>query len=167
MGPADVMLPDVRLWSIHPRYLDVNGLVAVWRESLLAQAVLGGFTRGYTHHPQLIRFRERSGAITTYLHAIADEADRRGYSFDRSRITRPRRRVSLTVTAGQIEYEWEHLKRKLRERSPADYRRALREASPMPHPCFKVVPGGVADWEARRPASRAPRRSSPAGRGRR
>ena len=140
----------MRLWSIHPQYLDVKGLLAVWREALLAQAVLGGRTRGYTQHPQLIRFRPRRGAITTYLHAIADEADRRGYSFDRSRITAPWRRVSLTVTAGQLEYEWAHLKRKLRARSPADYRRALREPDPLPHPCFTVVPGGVADWEVRR-----------------
>jgi len=137
----------VRLWSIHPQYLDVKGLLAVWREGLLAQAVLAGRTRGYTQHPQLIRFRPQRGAIATYLHAIADEADRRGYAFDRSRITAPRRRISLTVTAVQLEYEWAHLKRKLRARSPADYRRALRERDPLPHPCFRVVPGGVADWE--------------------
>ncbi|HEV8434417.1 MAG TPA: pyrimidine dimer DNA glycosylase/endonuclease V [Thermoanaerobaculia bacterium] len=154
------MLIALRLWSIHPQYLDVKGLVAVWREGLLAQAVLGGLTRGYTQHPQLIRFRPRREAIAMYLHAIADEADRRGYAFDRSRITAPRRRVVLTVTAGQLEYEWAHLKRKLRERSPADYRRTLRARDPLPHSCFRVVRGGGADWEVRTPASRAPRRSS-------
>ena len=137
------------LWSIHPQYLDVKGLVAVWREGLLAQAVLGGLTRGYTHHPQLIRFKSSRGAIATYLHSIADEADRRGYSFDRSRIVTPGRAVVLTVTTGQLEYEWSHLKRKLRERSPADYRRVIRERNPLPHPCFTVVPGGIADWERR------------------
>lgn len=161
------MLPKMRLWSIHPQYLDVKGLLAVWREGLLAQAVLAGLTRGYTHHPQLTRFRPERHAIATYLHAIADEADRRGYAFDRSRITGPRRRVLLTVTTGQIEYEWVHLRRKLRERSPADYRRAVRERDPLPHPCFKVVPGGVADWEVRKPAARAPKRSSPARKARR
>jgi len=149
------MLPAVRLWSIHPQYLDVKGLVAVWREGLLAQAVLGGRTRGYTNHPQLIRFQSQRRALAGYLHAIADEADRRGYAFDRSRITGPRRRVLLTVTAGQLDYEWAHLKRKLRERSPAAYRRALREARPLPHPCFKVVPGEVANWE--RGTVRSPR----------
>lgn len=161
------MLPGVRLWSIHPQYLDVKGLLAVWREGLLAQAVLAGLTRGYTQHPQLIRFRGARGAIGTYLHAIADEADRRGYAFDRRRITERRRSTLLTVTAGQLDYEWQHLKRKLRERSPADYRRLMRERDPLPHPCFEVVPGGVADWEVRTPGARAPKRSSPAGKARR
>ena len=160
------MLHPVRLWSIHPSYLDVKGLVAVWREGLLAQAVLAGRTRGYTHHPQLIRFRARRYAIATYLHSIADEAEDRGYAFDRSRIDLPRRRVLLVVTTGQLAYEWDHLKRKLRDRSPAYYR-MVRERDPLPHPCFKVVPGPVADWEVRTPASRAPKRSSPGGKARR
>jgi hypothetical protein len=43
----------MRLWSLHPQYLDPQGLVALWREALLAQAVLRGKTRGYKHHPQL------------------------------------------------------------------------------------------------------------------
>lgn len=30
----------MRLWSIHPCYLDSKGLIALWRESLLAQACL-------------------------------------------------------------------------------------------------------------------------------
>ena len=34
-----------------------QGLVALWREALLARAVLRGKTRGYRHHPQLHRFR--------------------------------------------------------------------------------------------------------------
>ncbi|HEY2093841.1 MAG TPA: pyrimidine dimer DNA glycosylase/endonuclease V [Thermoanaerobaculia bacterium] len=161
------MLHPVRLWSIHPSHLDGKRLVAVWREGLLAQAVLAGRTRGYAHHPQLIRFRERRHAIAAYLHSIADEAEGRGYAFDRSRIELPRRRVLLVVTVGQLEYEWEHLKRKLRERSPADYRRLARQRDPLLHPCFTVVPGPVADWEVRTPASRAPRRSSPGGKARR
>jgi len=164
------MLHPVRLWSIHPSYLDAKGVVAVWREALLAQAVLAGLTRGYTRHPQLNRFREHDDAalaIAAYLHEIADEADRRGYSFDRSRIARPRRSVTLVVTSGQLAYEWIHLKRKLRERSPADYRRIVATKDPRPHPCFRVIPGGVADWEVRTPVSREPRRSSPAGKARR
>ena len=47
----------MRLWSLHPALLDRAGIVACWRESLLAQAVLAGRTRGYTRHPQLARFR--------------------------------------------------------------------------------------------------------------
>ena len=48
----------VRIWSLHPDHLDRQGLTACWRETLLAQAVLAGRTRGYTRHPQLARFQE-------------------------------------------------------------------------------------------------------------
>jgi hypothetical protein len=146
------MLRDVRLWSLHPKYLDAAGLVALWREGLLAQAVLSDRTRGYTHHPQLIRFRERCDpreAIAGYLHRVADEADRRGYHFDRSRIRLRGEANVMVVTVGQLLYEWQHLKRKLRVRSPAHYRRLLRERQPSPHPGFVVVAGGIADWEKR------------------
>jgi hypothetical protein len=36
----------MRLWTLHPKYLDARGLVALWREALLAQKVLRGATRG-------------------------------------------------------------------------------------------------------------------------
>jgi len=49
----------MRLWSLHPAYLDARGLGALWREGLLAQAVLRGKTRGYRSHPQLERWRAR------------------------------------------------------------------------------------------------------------
>ena len=83
----------MRLWSLHPRYLDVKGLLAAWREGLLAQKVLEGLTKGYTHHPQLDRFRAAAdplSAISRYLSAIADEADARAYRFDRLKIHDPR-----------------------------------------------------------------------------
>lgn len=38
---------DMRIWSLHPSYLDAKGLVALWRETLLAQKVLLGATVGY------------------------------------------------------------------------------------------------------------------------
>ncbi|HNX99076.1 MAG TPA: pyrimidine dimer DNA glycosylase/endonuclease V, partial [Candidatus Aminicenantes bacterium] len=72
----------MRLWSIHPRYLDGRGLVALWREALLARKVLTGRTRGYRHHPQLARFRATAdplGTIDRYLAGVLAEADRRGY----------------------------------------------------------------------------------------
>ena len=43
----------MRLWSLHPKYLDKLGLLGLWRESLLAQKVLLGKTKGYKNHPQL------------------------------------------------------------------------------------------------------------------
>ena len=140
----------MRLWSLHPQYLDPAGLVAVWREGLLAQAVLAGNTRGYTHHPQLTRFRAHEkprAALATYLHAIAAEATRRGYRFDVTKLPRLHPTTPVPVTRGQLRYEWEHLLRKLETRNAAWYARALEVKRPRAHPCFVVVPGRVEGWE--------------------
>ena len=88
------------LWSMHPRYLDRTGLVALWRQALLAQQVLAGRTRGYRRHPQLERFRAlhcSSAAIGAYLGTIADEAQRRGYRFHRAKIEIRAYYASLSV----------------------------------------------------------------------
>ncbi len=148
----------MRLWSLHPKHLDTAGLVALWREGLLAQAVLRGRTRGYRAHPQLVRFRECRfpiAAIATYLAEVEREAARRGYRFDASLIARRRTTRTLPVTEGQLRCEWAHLKKKLRRRAPAAHRALLAEAC-TPHPLFVVVPGPVSAWErsARRPARR-------------
>ena len=140
----------MRLWSLHPKYLDAKGLVAVWREALLAQKVLQGQTRGYRHHPQLQRFKKRpapAAAVAAYLESIYEEAARRGYQFDRSKIAPHGRIHSIAVTQGQLDYEWQHLKRKLRLRAPARYRALFKVAFPEPHPLFRVVAGEVESWE--------------------
>jgi hypothetical protein len=140
----------VRLWSLHPRFLDRQGLTACWRESLLAQAVLAGATRGYTRHPQLERFREHPDAVElvgAYLAGVADEADARGYRFDRHRIRVPSDAVGrVEVTDGQLAHEWRHLLGKLEVRSP-ELAERWRDAEPAPHPLFRVVPGPIATWE--------------------
>jgi hypothetical protein len=140
----------VRIWSIHPRYLDPAGLVALWRETLLAQKVLRGLTRGYRSHPQLTRFAARAdpvGVVGAYLAAVADEAAARGYRFDRSRIFGAAPAEPLTVTDGQMAYEWSHLLAKLAVRSPALHAAHAGEESPGLHPLFVAVPGGVEPWE--------------------
>lgn len=141
----------MRLWSIHPRYLDPPGLVALWREALLAQAVLSGRTRGYLHHPQLLRFREQRNpraAIAAYLQAVANEAEQRGYAFDRTRITARPSTITMHVTDGQLRLEWEHLKAKLRVRNAAWYEKVARlRRRPPAHPLFVIVRGSVAEWE--------------------
>ena len=139
----------MRLWSLHPRHLDARGLVALWREALLAQQVLLGKTRGYRHHPQLERFRgagDPAGAIACYLESVATEAAGRGYRFDRSRI-HTAGEVRLLVTAGQLAHEWTHLRAKLERRAPADLARMAAVNAPEPHPMFDVVAGGVEAWE--------------------
>ncbi|MBN9376612.1 MAG: pyrimidine dimer DNA glycosylase, partial [Cellulomonas sp.] len=118
-------------------------------ESLLAQAVLVGATKGYQHHPQLDRFREQPdpmAAIGAYLAGLRDEATARGYRFDAGRILRQGEPVRLTVTDGQLALEWRHLGAKLAARSPKDAER-WSTAAPAPHPLFVVIPGPVASWE--------------------
>jgi len=141
----------MRIWSLHPRYLDRQGLTACWRETLLAQAVLEGATRGYTRHPQLERFRAASdplGAIGDHLAGIAEEATARGYRFDGSKVhRRSTPAVRLEVTDGQLALEWEHLLRKLSVRSPELAVRWSGIELPDPHPLFTVVDGPVATWE--------------------
>lgn len=140
----------MRLWSLHPRYLDSRGLVALWREALLAQAVLGGLTRGYTRHPQLQRFREAPqpmAAIADYLRAVQAEATARGYRFDAAKIVAAHAAPSITLTRGQLEYEWEHLVAKLRVRDAAWLAQFSTLPLPEPHPLFELAPGPVAEWE--------------------
>jgi hypothetical protein len=153
----------VRLWSLHPSYLDRQGLTACWRESLLAQAVLAGRTRGYRHHPQLDRFRatpDPLAAVAAYLHGVAHEADRRGYRFDRSRVLAPAATgPGLEVPDGQLRHEWGQLRPRLEARSPQWLARletlgesagrpgAAEPPLPLPHPLFTVVTGPVAPWE--------------------
>lgn len=140
----------MRLWTVHPRYLDSKGLVAAWREALLAQKVLAGATKGYRHHPQLVRFQaqpEPLSAIAAFLAGIADEAQSRGYHFDSSKISQPRFRGRIPETNGQLLYEWKHLTAKLRVRAPRLARQFRGIALPDPHPLFRIVEGEVRDWE--------------------
>ncbi|WP_316366509.1 pyrimidine dimer DNA glycosylase/endonuclease V [Candidatus Thiodiazotropha sp. CDECU1] len=140
----------MRLWSIHPDYLDAKGLVALWREALLAQKVLQGQTKGYTNHPQLTRFKEASdplGAIATYLRHVVAEADKRGYKFDKGKISIKGARKQLYVTEGQINYEFNHLSLKLKQRDPAAYAKIRKTSVIKPHPLFILHKGSVEEWE--------------------
>jgi hypothetical protein len=139
----------VRIWTVHPRYLDPRGLVALWREALLARAVLMGQTRGYRHHPQLERFRSHPAprsAINGYLAGVLAEARVRSYAFDGRKVGPVRDRAPIPVTAGQLDHEWDHLLRKLRARRPELYRR-WRATAAEAHPLFRIVPGPVEAWE--------------------
>jgi hypothetical protein len=142
----------MRLWTVHPRYLDPKGLVACWREGLLAQKVLSGVTRGYRNHPQLLRFRATPDpmcAIAAFLREIADEAARRGYRFDVRKIPEPQRAPKIRETRGQLAYEWAHLQQKLELRAPEIARQWRAVDRPEAHPLFRIVAGEVRDWEKR------------------
>ena len=140
----------MRLWSLHPSFLDARGLVATWREGLLARAVLRGATRGYRHHPQLSRFRAHPApvsAINNYLRGIAHEADLRGYHFDRSRIGPVRHKAPIEVTEGQLEFELAHLRTKVELRAQDQIHRLPTGGQIAPHPLFHVREGPVEHWE--------------------
>lgn len=142
----------MRLWSLHPSYLDSIGLIALWREGLLARKVLLGQTKGYTHHPQLIRFRETENPIQTidaYLKAVHDEAVRRGYNFDLSKISPCEGQPPplLLLPDKQLEHEFYHLLTKLQKRSPRQYSLLYQTTSILPHPLFLIFQGDISSWE--------------------
>jgi hypothetical protein len=139
----------MRLWTLDPSHLDTRGIVALWREALLAKAVLRNRTRGYRHHPQLSRFRDHPdpvAAINTYLREIFAEAERRGYRFDGRKLRGPTTTVKIRCSRAQLRYEWSHLLGKLRVRAPHVYRLA-RDARPKAHAMFELTTGPVAAWE--------------------
>lgn len=140
----------MRLWSIHPGYLDSKGLVALWRESLLAQKVLRGLTKGYKNHPQLSRFKSTSnplGAISSYLRCVADEADERDYNFDRSKIENKYYKGRISATNGQLDFEFTHLLGKLKKRDPELYVELRKIKRIKLNPIFSKIRGDVELWE--------------------
>ncbi|MBS7288261.1 MAG: hypothetical protein KIH01_05840 [Candidatus Freyarchaeota archaeon] len=134
----------MRLWLIHPKYLDCKGLVAVWREGLLAKKVLEGKTIGYRNHPQLTIFRnyERPvDLINGYLFQIYLEARKRGYSFDLSKIEALELREVVTVTREQLKEEFRLLLEKLKVRDKGKFEeiKNLEFDSVEPNPVFRVA----------------------------
>ena len=144
----------MRLWSLHPEYLDPKGLVAVWREGLLAKKVLGGTTKGYTNHPQLLRFKNYNNpikAIDSYLFWIYKEAQKRGYHFNAEKINEELLIAIIPVTTGQLEYEFDHLLKKVYSRNLNFYDRLLDDKNKIIcHPVFYCVEGDVEQWEIKK-----------------
>ena len=140
----------MRLWSLHPKYLDSKGLVALWREALLAKAVLNEETKGYKNHPQLTRFKKNKNPkalINTYLLHIYKESLSRGYKFNRNKIGPEFTSSKIKVTQGQINYELKHLTSKLKIRDPSRYMELINIKEPEPNPIFTVIDGGIESWE--------------------
>lgn len=140
----------MRLWSLHPQYLDTQGLVALWREGLLARHVLHGLTQGYRNHPQLDRFKAHAQpqqAIDAYLWAVQQHATERGYKFDAGKLGPLVHVAPLPVSTGQLAYEWEHLLRKLHTRNPDLWEQWRHTATPTCHPLMQLAEGPIADWE--------------------
>ena len=140
----------MRIWSLHPKYLDTKGLVALWRETLLAKHVLEGKTVGYLNHPQLYRFKQVKKpvhSINQYLFHVYKEATERGFKFNKSKIGLEFAPTLLTVTSEQLKYEIIHLINKLKIRDTLRYNELINEKEVETHPLFKVVEGDVEEWE--------------------
>ncbi|MCX6823366.1 MAG: pyrimidine dimer DNA glycosylase/endonuclease V [candidate division SR1 bacterium] len=140
----------MRLRSIHPSYLDRQGLLAVRREGLLAKKVLAGKTKGYTQHPQLERFKVQKNSaqyIDAYLYHIYEEAKKRGYVFDQSKINHVKVQSKISITEGQIIYEYQRLQSKLQTRTPDKHKQNQKEKSIQPHPLFMQISGPIASRE--------------------
>ena len=144
----------MRIWSVHPELLDTRGLVAAWREGLLAQACLLRGEGGYANHSQLLRFKAHEApleAICSVLWDIAEEAGRRGYNFNTDKI-HEHTIEKVVVTTDQLDYELDHLYIKLcrRDMYQADKLAEMRdqlEPEELAGPSFEVVDGPIAEWE--------------------
>lgn len=140
----------MRIWSIHPEYLDAKGLVALWRETLLAKHVLEGRTKGYRNHPQLIRFKNHAmplHAINHYLSIVQEEACKRGYRFDKEKIDWNFTPAKINVKKGQVDYEIQHLKNKLKQRDAKKFTELTSVKKFKTHPVFSIIKGKVEEWE--------------------
>jgi hypothetical protein len=140
----------MRIWSLHPRYLDSKGLVALWRESLLARSVLAGNTKGYRNHPQLLRFKNQKDPvmlINQYLATVYEVAQERGYHFNKEKIDWNFTTSNISLTEGQLEFERQHLLTKLKIRDKDKYEEVSRLKEIVPHPIFKLVNGDIEGWE--------------------
>jgi len=140
----------MRIWSLHPKYLDTKGLVALWREALLAKHVLEGKTKGYKNHPQLNRFKKAKNPIdliNQYLAGVYDEAISRNFNFDKNKINWTFRKSKVPVTTDQVNYEVEHLLSKLKKRDLEKYKELKSQSTIDNHPIFKSVQGEIEEWE--------------------
>jgi hypothetical protein len=140
----------MRIWSLHPKYLDTKGLVALWRETLLAKHVLEGRTKGYKNHPQLDRFKKSENsidAINQYLAEIYNEALTRNYNFDKDKISWDFKPIKLNVTDKQLAYEVNHLLNKLQIRDLDKFNALNVNIIFETHSLFYVIEGEIEDWE--------------------
>jgi len=140
----------MRIWSVHPQYLDSKGLVALWRETLLAKYVLEGKTKGYKNYPQLIRFKATKnpvGCINQYLFFVYKDAVKRGYNFDKNKINLDFEPIKLAVTIGQVKYETAHLLQKLKLRDVSKYNDLINQKEILVHPLFEIIDGEIEKWE--------------------
>jgi hypothetical protein len=140
----------MRIWSLHPKYLDPIGLVALWRETLLAKRVLETKSKGYSKHPQLERFKRTErpiDSIDQYLTIVFQNSIERGYNFNKNKINWKFEPVKMTVTKGQLKFEINHLLFKLKARDINKYKELKDNKIFEVNPIFDIVDGDIENWE--------------------
>lgn len=140
----------MRLWSIHPKYLDKAWLLACWREWLLAKKVLEWNTKWYKNHPQLLRFKETQNsilAINSFLSQIYLESKNRWYKFQIEKIEFNDFIWIIKVTEGQLRYEMSHLLKKLQLRDTVNFEKLKNTSIINSNPVFEVIPWEIETWE--------------------
>lgn len=148
----------MRVWSIHPKYCDTPRLNGMWREGLLAKAVIEGTTPkgGYRKHSQAERLKVHPDPVKLINHILYEVwkvAQERGFKYDikklNKRIVDEPLSTKLEVTRGQIEYEFNFMQHKI---GAVDTRykintEEVRKNGIEVNPCFKIVPGDIMDFE--------------------
>jgi len=72
----------MRVWDkIKPDRLCKKHLLAEHRETLCIWSVITNNKKGYSKHPETVRFRDNLNSLVYRHNLIFDEASRRGYNF--------------------------------------------------------------------------------------
>ncbi len=131
----------MRVWIIHPKYLDCKGLVALWRETLLARKVLKGKTKGWRNHPQLNKFKTHKNpvvAINTYLLYVWKESEKRCYKFNKRKIEKSFTKKKIKIPKKEVISDFEDLKNKLKKRDTKRYREIVKVKKIEVNPIFII-----------------------------
>lgn len=158
----------MRLWTIHPSFLDQKGLCGLWRETLVGlKALEKGPGAPWYNHPQLARFKVYPNGLAMlaeYAEHVLDEGHKRGYNFNTA-LLEPYLELyemnfdgCIMVTKGQFDYEVEHFIRKLASRDEMRYQLYMEKMGPrslyqpkievfVPNPVFRIVDGPIEVWE--------------------
>ena len=143
----------MRIWSLHPQYLDQKGLGGQWEEGIIAQNTLFFQEGKYLNYPVLHRVKahqEPVAWIGMYLNEILKEANvNRGYNYNDQLIKQLKPTLPMPVTRGQLYYEWTLLQGRLQKRDPV--KMSLNDGVDInnikANPMFYVIDGDIEDWE--------------------
>jgi len=131
----------MRVWIVHPKYLDCKGLVALWRETLLARKVLKGKTKGWRNHPQLNKLKNHKNsvaAVNTYLLYVWKESEKRCYKFNKRKIEKNFTKKKIKIPKKEVISDFEELKNKLKKRDPKRYREIVKVKKIEVNPIFII-----------------------------